>query len=143
MSGVVFRTSESVRSGEGLARAAWLWGPAVLVMGAIYFASSLSDVTTLPGDVSDKTAHFFGYAVLAVTVLRATARGHLAGVTARTALLAWGVCVAYGASDEFHQRFVPGRTPALDDLAADALGAATAILVLWCVAILWRKSRAV
>jgi VanZ family protein len=28
----------------------------------------------------------------------------------------------YGVTDEWHQSFVPGRTPAADDLVADAVG---------------------
>jgi VanZ family protein len=112
-------------------------------MAMIFFASSLSDLSTLPGDVSDKTGHFAGYAALGATVLRATAGGRWAGVTARTAALAWSICLAYGVTDEVHQGFVPGRTPALDDLVADAAGAASAILVLYSVAAAGRRSRAV
>jgi len=139
----MFKRSSHATGRSRVADLLWLWAPVLLVMAVIFFASSLSDLSALPSEVSDKTGHFVGYAVLGVAVLRAMARARLSGVTARSAVLAWVVCLAYGASDEFHQSFVPGRTPALDDLAADAAGAATSILVLWCAAVVGRRSRAV
>jgi VanZ family protein len=42
-----------------------------------------------------------------------------------------GLGVAYAALDEFHQLFVPSRTPSPHDVAVDAMGVATgALLVL-------------
>jgi VanZ family protein len=37
----------------------------------------------------------------------------------------------YGASDEFHQRFVPGRTADVLDWLADSLGACAFVIVPW------------
>ncbi|HHB76440.1 MAG TPA: VanZ family protein, partial [Desulfobulbus sp.] len=39
-------------------------------------------------------------------------------------------CLLYGVSDEWHQSFVPGRTPDILDIAADTFGAAVMVL-LW------------
>ena len=36
--------------------------------------------------------------------------------------LAVGLVIAYGVLDEFHQHFVPGRTPDIYDVMADAAG---------------------
>ena len=76
-------------------------------------------------------------------VLRALARGTLTGVTAGTGLAALAIATAYGASDELHQRYVPGRTADLQDLRADATGAAGGIAIAWLVAVFVRvrKSR--
>ena len=41
------------------------------------------------------------------------------------------ISTIYGVTDEVHQMFVPLRTADLADLAADALGAAAAVLVLY------------
>lgn len=106
----------------------WLrWGPVLVAMAAIFAASSVPNLTRIPGNVSDKVAHFVGYAVLGVLALRAVSGVRWRGVTLRSALVAWGVCVVYGATDEFHQWFVPGRSTSLDDWIADAAGAAVAI----------------
>jgi VanZ family protein len=42
--------------------------------------------------------------------------------------------VGYGATDEWHQRFVQGRFATVDDWIADALGAAVAAAALLVLA---------
>jgi VanZ family protein len=66
-----------------------------------------------------KGAHFTEYAILGGLLVRV--------VDARVA-----VCVGavYAASDELHQHFVPGRVGAPLDIAIDALGATTGVLLL-------------
>ena len=78
----------------------------------------------------DPTSPFTGGAILGdrVRMLRAFAGGRLEGITWRRALLAIVLTTIYGASDEFHQRFTPGRTPDLLDLRADAIGACGGVL---------------
>jgi len=97
-------------------------------MALIFGASSLSDPGPIAEQVSDKTLHFAAYAVLSLLMLRAFAGGRLEGITWRRALLAIVLTTIYGASDEFHQRFTPGRTPDLLDLRADAIGACGGVL---------------
>lgn len=46
-------------------------------------------------------------------------------------LLAILIGFIYGASDEFHQSFVPGRTASTGDLIADVLGVATAQTIIF------------
>jgi VanZ family protein len=43
------------------------------------------------------------------------------------AATAFAVAILYGLSDEWHQSFVPGRTPDVWDLVVDAIGALTGI----------------
>jgi VanZ family protein len=119
---------------------AWLWGPVFVYMAAIFFVSGMPEPPSPPG-LSDKTGHFAAYGGLALTALRATSGGALAGVQPATVAAAWGIATLFGASDEFHQRFVPGRTADLADLGADALGAAVAMGVAWVSAILRRSAR--
>ena len=45
-------------------------------------------------------------------------------------LLAWGVCVIYAMSDEFHQLFVPGRTCKLTDVLIDSSGSLLGICIV-------------
>ena len=42
----------------------------------------------------------------------------------------------YGVSDEFHQKFVPGRTPDVFDAAADTAGACAAMLLIFITSML-------
>ena len=45
------------------------------------------------------------------------------------------VVMIYGAIDEFHQSFVPGRTEDIFDFLADSIGGVTAVLVLIIVSV--------
>jgi VanZ family protein len=104
-------------------RLLWLWAPVVFQMVLIFGISSLSDPGLLPGDISDKSGHFLGYALLGGLMMRALADGRAVGVTWRTFMIAAVLSALYGVTDELHQRFVPGRTPDIMDVAADAIGA--------------------
>ena len=67
-----------------------------------------------------KTGHLSEYAVLGILIMRAVRRAvpQFTEVWARRALLiAWVSSTAYAATDELHQVFVDGRTPALGDVA--------------------------
>jgi VanZ family protein len=115
-------------------------------MVLIFAASSVSDPGALPADVSDKTVHLAVYAGLGALVFRALAGGGLRrpGYSPRGAAQAWVVAAAYGASDEWHQAFVPGRTVSAADWVADAAGAAASVVLLVIVArVRARRERAV
>jgi VanZ family protein len=79
------------------------------------------------------SAHFFVYAGLAFWWWRALSGGRRADKVSLAA--AFAISVLYGASDEFHQSFVPGRDASWLDLLTDTAGAAVA---LWLI---WRKGR--
>jgi VanZ family protein len=100
-------------------------------MAAILFVSNLSDAPPIPGGFSDLTAHFAVYALLALLLARALAAGTWARLGLRVLANAWLIAAGYGLSDEVHQRFVPGRSASPADWVADALGAATAMLLLY------------
>jgi VanZ family protein len=111
----------------------WLWGPVLVMMAIIFTASSIPNLQQLPGNISDKTGHGIGYGMLGALLLSALAGGRRAGVTWRTVLLAVACATAYGVSDEFHQRFVPGRSSDVYDVLADAEGATAASLGAWAI----------
>jgi VanZ family protein len=114
-------------------------------MALIFLASSIPDVKTIPGGVSDKTAHFWVYGILGLVLFRALAGGALSGLTIGRALLTIVLACLYGVSDEFHQSFVPGRSPDVFDVLADTLGAAgivAAMLVAKFVFTRWRPRQA-
>ena len=92
-----------------------LWAPVVLWAALIFALSSLSDLGTGLGTwdlVLRKIAHAAEFAVLGGLLLRAL----------RHELPALALGVAYAASDELHQHFVPGRTGAVLDVAIDTVG---------------------
>lgn len=92
------------------------WGPAAAWAAFLFFMSSR---TSLPVDLvsgTDKIAHFAAYAVLGLLL------AYGAGVLGRSPLVAVALGWLYGALDEFHQSFVPGRAAEFGDWVADAFG---------------------
>jgi VanZ family protein len=98
-------------------------------MLVIFAASSIPNLTELPGGMSDKSGHGIGYGILGAVLLRALAGGRLKGITWGRAAAAVLLATLYGVSDEFHQSFVPGRSPDRFDVLADSIGAASVVLV--------------
>lgn len=111
-----------------------LWGPVLLVMGLIFFFSSLPDPGGPPGGISDKTAHVLIYATLGGSLVRALAGGRITAMTLTRILLAAALGTLYGVSDEIHQHFVPPRTPDILDVVADSIGAVVGASVMALVA---------
>ncbi len=67
----------------------------------------------------DKLAHAGVFMVLSAAI------GYASGWCGRSMLaVAFFGAMAIGALDEWHQMYLPGRSAGLDDLAADAVGAA-------------------
>lgn len=111
---------------------ALLWIPVIVNMAAIFVVSGQSD-PPMPADVPDVSLHALAYFGLTALLIRALAGGRWQGVTRTTLVAAVAIAVVYGASDEWHQSFVPNRHPDWRDLRADAIGAAAAASVvgLW------------
>jgi VanZ family protein len=99
-------------------------------MAVIFYFSSLPNVP-LPSGFSDKVSHLIAYFGFGVVVVRAFAGGLRRRFAWTVAVAAIVFCAAYGASDEFHQVFVPGRSADIRDLFADAIGGALATGVCW------------
>jgi len=128
--------------------AVFYWIPLVLWMAWVFYWSSRPKLPR-PNrrvGVRDHTfefwAHTFTFAVLTILAWRA-ARYPLARRMSRLARLALPTAALfaafYGASDELHQRFVPGRWPTLEDWLADMLGVAIAVVLLLIWQWLWGR----
>lgn len=105
------------------------WGAAVAWMAGIFILSaqsSLPDLTPGLPKLEEIGGHASAYAVLAALLWTAL---HRSG-TRRPARGALVLAMLYAASDEFHQRFVPGRAAAVDDLVVDLIGAVLALLII-------------
>jgi hypothetical protein len=113
------RLAFAVVTGSSLA-ARWL---PVVVWAALIFA--VSSVPSLDSGLGTwdlglrKLAHLAEYAVLGALLARALPE-----------FAAQWAGIAYAASDEFHQAFVPGRFGSLLDVAIDATGVLLGILLL-------------
>jgi VanZ family protein len=112
----------------------------VLYMAFIFYGSSQPDLQLPPG-LFDKPAHFLAYAPLGFLFVRALSGGLRGRVSRSTAFLAVALTTAYGATDEIHQMFVPGRYADWTDLIADAIGGGVGAVVYWVWSII-RGSRA-
>jgi VanZ family protein len=98
-------------------------------MAFVFFVSSRARPVGLD-ETPDLLLHGGAYFVMAILAVRALAKG-LAD-RASTAALMGGivVAIAYGATDEWHQSFVPSRFGSWLDLLYDTLGALAAGAVL-------------
>ena len=99
-------------------------------MGVLFWLSSqpVIDAPMLfPGQ--DKVFHAGVYGILGVFLLGAMRPGvtGFSSLQVRNSVL---IASLYGISDEFHQSFVPGRTPDVLDWLADTSGALLATLLL-------------
>ncbi|MGH7976702.1 MAG: VanZ family protein, partial [Limisphaerales bacterium] len=83
--------------------------------------------------IGRKCCHLTEYAVLALLLWRALHQS-------KNHLPAWSwpkvggvllIVFLYAASDEFHQIFVPTRTPRIHDVVIDTAGGALGLLALW------------
>ena len=72
-----------------------------------------------------KAGHLTEYAILGGLLFRAI-RGERRGWNWRWAAAAIAIAALYASTDEFHQIFVPGRTPSVWDVLLDTVGAAVA-----------------
>jgi len=113
-------------SRRSLLRRSWLWAPPLAYMALIFYLSSKSDpLPQLTAHVWDKALHAIEYGTLALLLCRAfigEGCGRLAAIG-----LALACTSTYGASDEWHQLFVPPRTSDVHDWLADSLGGAAAL----------------
>lgn len=105
-----------------------------LILLAFYclFIYWLSDQPKLPMpelfSTQDKLLHAGAYFIMELLAWRSFK--HVYGMPMQVALFSVIFCSLYGVSDEWHQSFVIGRTPAVSDWLADTIGAALAAFLL-------------
>jgi VanZ family protein len=112
------------RAPRAVRRAALCGALAVAYAAFIFWVSSQAHpFPRLPSALfsHDRLLHAVGYALLGGLVAGALSAARFGA--ARAILIAAAIASGYGASDELHQAFVPGREPDLVDWAADTIGA--------------------
>jgi VanZ family protein len=98
------------------------WLPPLAWAGVILLGTSLpQDAVPVSTTGIDKILHFTIYSVFAFLLTR-----QISEDTTRWRAVAGAIVVAaaFGVVDEWHQGFIPGRSPELADWIADATGAA-------------------
>ena len=111
----------AARSTGTAGRLAFAWGPAAVWAAVLFLLSSLTpsdDLARFAFPMSDKVAHLMLYSVLGGTLAWGRHRSGWAWPHVFFILLG----ALYGASDEWHQSFVPGRMVSVGDWVADTLG---------------------
>lgn len=110
--------------------------PPLLWIFVIYVLSSIPKLPILLGvpKGADKIGHAILFFVLCWLSWRAFLHQSYLPLMSRYALLgAFIFTIVYGVLDEFHQRFVPGRTSDVYDVMADAGGALLFAVIAWMV----------
>ncbi|HKQ98803.1 MAG TPA: VanZ family protein [Candidatus Polarisedimenticolia bacterium] len=107
-----------------------VWGPLVGYLALIYYLSSRPSVGWA-APLWDKLLHFLEYGALALLTARAFNGSIRSPIPVRRLLFAGLAVVTYAISDEIHQAFVPPRQSDPLDVVADALGAATMLVLIW------------
>lgn len=104
--------------------------PALACMGLIFYLSDQPKLPAIPS-LSEQATSVLGHLTVyfALTVLTWWGLGALELTSRQRVATAFAVAVLYGLSDEWHQSFVPGRTPDWRDLLTDAIGAAIGLLI--------------
>lgn len=109
------------------------WVPVVFWAACIFYVSSFPTAKASGIHWEDffvkKLAHLIEYAVFAVLSFRALVRSGID--RRRSAKYAVLAVFIYGATDETHQGFVPGREPHLRDVLIDTIGGTIGIIAMW------------
>jgi len=116
--------------------------PAIFVMITLFMLS------TLPGNdpflnsvhLSDKIEHFLAYFVLGITFCIWIPSKTWLKRTFVCSIFVILLCTLFGASDEYHQKFVPGRSCDLYDLGVDFAGGVIAVFAYFSfIKIKWTR----
>ena len=107
-----------------------LWAPVAAFMILVFLLSARDFPGVELPSGGDKLLHAAAYFVFGLLCLRAF-HGGLRAPRTQAAWSAMLLAIGYGAFDEIHQSWVPGRYSSVPDWLADAAGALLALLAVW------------
>lgn len=98
--------------------------PVIIIALVIFILSSMQQppIPDLGFVLQDKLLHLIAYFFLGVTLIMAIIANIKNFTYKKLFLIIFLIGAVYGASDEFHQYFVPGRDCSIWDWVADCLG---------------------
>lgn len=85
-----------------------------------------------------KVAHMAEYALLAIAVSFPLYVYGMRGILLM--IVAGGICVAFAATDEYHQLFVAGRSGAVKDVLIDSIGVFFGVIFVRIIGFIGRKT---
>lgn len=107
------------------------WVPPIAWAIIIFLFSSLTVTPTSEIYWKDfivkKSAHIIEYGIFAALIYRALRGEGVEKINA--ALISILIATVYGATDEFHQGFTPGREPRVRDVVFDTIGAIAGVYI--------------
>ncbi len=106
----------------------------ILYMAVVFWLSSVPGKQLVRWGLTGDHWHAPLYAGLTLATLWA-----VAGPPQRRFWLTGLLCVMFAATDEWHQKFVPGRVPAWDDFAIDVFGVVLGLATGAVGGNLWRR----
>lgn len=101
-------------------------GPLVLWL----FPNTSPETLAVIHFITRKIAHFTEYAILGFLAARAFRTSSRPPIKQRWFLICAALIVVYALLDEYHQSFVPSRTPSIYDSMIDMAGGLTALLIV-------------
>ena len=108
--------------------------PAPLIAGTLWFLSSQTTLPQPPGPLGwDKLQHLLAYGVLAFAIGLWMTPAFWKNRIILAMLLTTLIGAAYGAIDEIHQYFIPGRHSNVWDWVANVLGSFLGALAIMCI----------
>ncbi|HEX5410446.1 MAG TPA: VanZ family protein [Terriglobia bacterium] len=125
-----------------------IWAGIIFDMSTRTFGASFSDhllhdilaifhLTVSPhafaslATIMRKMGHFTEYAIFSIFLYHALGAGRRRVWNPRKALTCILLAGLYSMTDEFHQRFVPGRGPSILDCGFDTIGATLGMLIVY------------
>ena len=125
-----------------------VWAGVIFYMSTRTFGGSFTDrlladiLAILHIEVSHRTFHLLAhvfrkmghlteYSIFAIFLYHALGDDHRGSWNARKALACILLTGLYSLTDEFHQRFVPGRGPSIVDSGIDTIGATLGMVIVY------------
>lgn len=111
------------------------WIPAIICAALIFSLSHQSQPlgAKFPELVPDYVLHFFEYGIFGWTLVWGLTSGFQKVLSLHTSTAACLLAFLYGASDEFHQSFIPQREASFRDLLINAVGAMVFVFFLYWI----------
>ena len=105
-------------------------GELAVLLNVVFHTQPSDETLVTTNLVLRKAAHLGAYAALTFFLFKSFGGRRPVSSNFRVAVWAILVALVYACTDDFHQRFVPGRGPSVVDWCIDAGGSVLAVILL-------------